>query len=402
MQPAIPHAVEPFVGRIVDVDTHEMLPVQIWEEEFGPASRPIAERYLSRKRPNQPGGLDYPDFKRDAVEIDADTVWKLKGAIAPGAADPRRRLEVMDFTGVSRQLIFPSGLGIPAVSLLELPPEQYLSEYTGKNRRNLGLELLDGLYAWSIRVARISDRLRPVVPVVGETVENLLATTKRLLDSGIHAIHLPSILPPGGKSPAHSDLDPFWKLITDYDATATLHIGSERCGFFKSDEWGNAPVFDGYKLNIEANLNPWYLSAVHLPSQNFLAAMVTGGVFERHPMLRFGCIELGAHWIGPLAALLDMWYANNQQFGAMTVDRLPQKPSEYIKRNVRVSPFDFEKVDDYIEVYGLEDVYCYASDFPHIEGGKDPMGDFAKRLQRLGPKIMEKFFVTNGAHLFPA
>jgi len=54
MQPAIPQAVEPFAGRIVDVDTHEMLPVQIWEEEFGPASRPIAERNLNRKRPNWP------------------------------------------------------------------------------------------------------------------------------------------------------------------------------------------------------------------------------------------------------------------------------------------------------------------------------------------------------------
>jgi predicted TIM-barrel fold metal-dependent hydrolase len=244
--------------------------------------------------------------------------------------------------------------------------------------------------------------VRPVTPVHEDTVEELMATTQRLLDSGIRVILLMSALPPGGKSPAHSDLDPFWRMIAERDAVATLHIGSEGCGFFKSEEWGNAPVFDGYKLNIEANLNPWYMSAVHLPAQNFLAAMVTGGVFERHPNLRFGCIELGAHWIGPMAAMLDMWHANNQQFGSISVERLPRMPSDYIRRNVRVSAFDFEHVDEYIDMYGLDDVYCYASDFPHIEGGKDPMGDFVKRLERLGPAVMEKFFVTNGEFLLPA
>jgi hypothetical protein len=30
------------------------------------------------------------------------------------------------------------------------------------------------------------------------------------------------------------------------------------------------------------------------------------------------------------------------------------------------------------------------------------MRTFADRLQRLGPKIMEKFFVSNGAYLIPA
>jgi hypothetical protein len=30
------------------------------------------------------------------------------------------------------------------------------------------------------------------------------------------------------------------------------------------------------------------------------------------------------------------------------------------------------------------------------------MGFFAKRLARLGPGVMEKFFVTNGAWLMPA
>jgi hypothetical protein len=109
-------------------------------------------------------------------------------------------------------------------------------------------------------------------------------------------------------------------------------------------------------------------------------------------------IDIDTH---EMAATLDMWHGNNQHFGKTQVDRLPLKPSEYIQRNVRVSAFDFEHVDEYIARYGLEDVYCYASDFPHIEGGKDPMGRFVKRLEGLGPEVMEKFFVKNGEYLIP-
>jgi predicted TIM-barrel fold metal-dependent hydrolase len=184
--------------------------------------------------------------------------------------------------------------------------------------------------------------------------------------------------------------------------TLTLHLGSEH-HFFRTYAWGDAPAFEGYKVNVEFNLSPWHLSVVHMPTQNFLGTMITGGVFERHPKLRLGVIEVGGYWIGPMADTLDMWYANSQQFGERAVDRLPKKPSDYIRSNVRVSVFDFEKIDDYLQKYDVaEDVLCYASDFPHIEGGKDPMGDFARRLERFGPRVMEKFFVTNGAYLFPA
>jgi hypothetical protein len=59
-------------------------------------------------------------------------------------------------------------------------------------------------------------------------------------------------------------------------------------------------------------------------------------VFERHPTLRFGAIELGSHWLGPLADNLDMWI--ERVFARRTKDILSLKPSEYLARNVRVTP----------------------------------------------------------------
>jgi predicted TIM-barrel fold metal-dependent hydrolase len=384
----------------MDVDSHEMIPAQLWEQEFGPVTRDLAKGFLSGP-PNHPGGLNYPDYKADTIPITPETVWKVKGPAAPGTTDPRRRLEVMDLTGVSRQFMFPSGIAILASFLFNFPPEYgFMSEFTG-DRKAYGLKLFEANNNWAIRAAKVSDRIRPVVPAYGNTVDELISSTKKLLGSGIRAFWLMSSVLPGGKSPAHADLDPFWKLLTDHDAVAVLHIGSEG-GFLSTERWGDAPAFEGYKVNLEFNLSPWHLSVQHLPAQNFLATVVTGGVFERHPTLRFGCIELGAYWIGPLANNLDMWYGNSQTFGDRAVDRLPRKPSDYIRRNVRTSAFYFENVDRYIEQYGLEDVYCYGSDYPHIEGGKDPMGGFATRLERLGPRVLEKFFVANGEYLLPS
>ena len=72
-----------------------------------------------------------------------------------------------------------------------------------------------------------------------------------------------------------------------------------------------------------------------------------------------------------------------------------------IARNVRVSPFDIEPVGEYVAMYGLEDVYCFASDCPHVEGGKKSVDKFAASLKPLGQRLMEKLFVTNGQFLLP-
>ncbi|MCB2063893.1 MAG: amidohydrolase family protein [Novosphingobium sp.] len=396
---AIPESVKPFAGRIIDADAHEMLPLQVWSEHFGPVTDRLAESFSSHP-PNSPGGLNFPDFPGDERAIDAESVWTMKGSFAPGAVDFNRRLDVMDFTGVDRQLVFPGGVAIMGSFLYNFPVEYgFLQDFEG-DRKAYGRDLIEASNQWAVRTAAISSRLRPIAALMGDTPDEIVANARKLIDQGIRTVWLMSSVPPGGVSPAHSDLDPLWALLAQANVTATLHIGSEG-GFLKTDTWGDAPAFDGFKVGVEFDLSPWRLSIQHLPSQNFLASMITGGVFERHPNLRFGVIELGSFWIGPLAQMLDLWHDNGETFGPNAEVRLRLRPSEYIARNVRVTAFPFEPVDDYIDKFGLEDVYCYASDYPHLEGGKHSMHRFAARLERLGPQVMEKFFVSNGEWLVP-
>jgi predicted TIM-barrel fold metal-dependent hydrolase len=145
-------------------------------------------------------------------------------------------------------------------------------------------------------------------------------------------------------------------------------------------------------------MNPFTACAMFYAPQNFISTLVLGGVFERFPNLRFGAIELGAMWLGPMAAHLDnvMKIFKRRMSGVLSL-----KPSEYVQRNIRVTPYWFENVADYIDHHGLADCYCYSSDFPHPEGGTRPIQDFEERIGRLGQKSAEAFYVTNAEWVLP-
>lgn len=397
-QPAIPQCLTPFAGAIMDADSHEYTPVNLWEEQFGSIVRPFVDAHVDSKMPIR------AFVAADETEINAETVWNTKFAKAPGAFDLNRRLEVMDFTGVHRQLVFPGSIGLYATSFFfraDHFPDMYRS-ITG-DRKGYALKLIKAYNDFCVRIARRSDRLRPVGVALADTVDELYAEAKRIVDAGVRAVWIPSAALPGGVSPAHPALDPLWDLLAAAGAPVLAHVGAD-FEFLKTAEWRNAPAFVGWKAGEEFQMDPWTLSTLHLPVQNFLATMVLGGVFERHPTLRFGACEVTGQWVGPLAQNLDLWHANSRKFSLGDMSgALPIKlrPSDYIRRNVRMSIFDIEPVDTYIDQFAMPEIYCYASDYPHPEGGRDPMGDVSRRLQRFAPDVMRKVFVENGEWLLP-
>lgn len=140
-------------------------------------------------------------------------------------------------------------------------------------------------------------------------------------------------------------------------------------------------------------------ATLNFASENYLAAMILGGVFERHPTLCVGSIETGAQWVGPLAERLDLWAS---QFSARIESTLSMKPSEYVNRQFRAMPFFFENVASYFERYPhLSDVYAFSTDYPHVEGGQHTKSIFSKNLQNCSEALRRKFFRDNGAWLLP-
>jgi predicted TIM-barrel fold metal-dependent hydrolase len=406
----LPRQVAPFAGRIVDVDSHEMMPAQVWIEAFGEVARPMAELIMSLPARNK-NVPNIPDYAGDHAPIGPETVWTTKGAEAPGATDMDRRLEVMDLMGIKSQMLFPTGIGLWGISLFNMPTDMDIVKKIGGD--DIGRtyaqarRMIDAHNEWLLGVVRRTSRIKAIAPIHGETVDELIAGARWAIDNGMAGVMITTGTMPGGVSPAHTDLDPFYAMIAEAKIALHFHI-SGYGRFLSTNKWGDAEAFTGFKSTNEINMDPWWLSAVHLSTQNFIATMVTGGVFDRHPTLYVSSAEYGAHWIGPLAQLLDIWHDNNNSLHEKRYvngppgRKLPMRPSEYIRRNVRVMPFDFEPLGDYLDHYGLDTVYCFASDYPHIEGGSDPMGKFTAQLDRFGPTMFEKFFVTNGEVLFPA
>ena len=81
---------------------------------------------------------------------------------------------------------------------------------------------------------------------------------------------------------------------------------------------------------------------LHHPPETFLACMALDGVFEEFPELRGGCIEQGALWVPTLLQRMDIAQATFQKTEPAL--RLPLKASDYIRRQVKFTPFPTEPV----------------------------------------------------------
>jgi hypothetical protein len=79
------------------------------------------------------------------------------------------------------------------------------------------------------------------------------------------------------------------------------------------------------------------------------------------------------------------------------------RPSEYLARNVRVTPHNMiEPVAQFMTRYPqLSSCYCYSTDYPHLEGGAHVKDRVLEMLSPLGDEVLEKYFATNGAWLLP-
>ena len=78
---------------------------------------------------------------------------------------------------------------------------------------------------------------------------------------------------------------------------------------------------------------------------------------------------------------------------------MSRKPSEQLSEQMGFTAFPFEDVGTLIEHSNAE-LYMFASDYPHIEGGRDPLGSFDGYLAAHSTETHQKFFVENFRRVF--
>src|SRR3974390_196734 len=268
-------------GRVLDTDSHESAPAPRWAEVFGERGRRFAEsahELLDITDKVTPDGVHKitKDFK-DVEKITPEAVWTFKGANAPSATDIRRRESVLDAMGISRALIFP-GMGIFAWV------EAHGGGFSGfplstPERAKGAYDALEAFNDWAIE--HKTDRLR--IPGIlnagkpGTTPEDLVKSAEKFIKAGLKVIHIGTGHPPAGVGPADPALDKFYATLAEANVSLVTHPPA---GWrIMSEECNRAAPGMTFAVNH------------HMGEEQLVGQMALGGVFERHPTLRVGCIE---------------------------------------------------------------------------------------------------------------
>ena len=332
------------------------------------------------------GGRHSPEHVAAQVALGERLIESSKEIQALGAFDAADRSKALDLLGFRRQLVFAThSVAMPFSASSKLDPalrygaarahNRHMADFCGGDSRLLGVA---------------------IVPL--DDPELAMRELDLVLEAGLKAVWVPH-RPCGDRSPGHVDLDPFWARLAESGTPFVLHVGGAPLQLARA--WmnnGRAPTKDW--LGGGENLRTKDIALLHEGPEAFLTMLVLDGVLERHPGLRGACVELGAGWVPELLRRLD-WVVKHWSRNDANLQGLTRTPSRQITDQLAFTPFVFEAVGDLIDQSNAE-LYLFSTDYPHIEGGRNPIGRFEAALGDRGDAVRDKFYAENFLRIFPS
>jgi predicted TIM-barrel fold metal-dependent hydrolase len=307
-----------------------------------------------------------------------DVVKGLKGWNAPGAFDAAERKAALDDLGFNRQLVFST-----------FSASQYLHHEDPNVRYG-------GIRAHNRAMAAFCSRDSRLIAAGQVSLADPARCALEMSEGvrlGCGAFWIPG-MPVGDKSPGHPDFDVVWQTFCDLNVPFLLHVGPNsptKIAAYENNGQPRPRDITGAEGGENLRVRDFMLLSVG--PQQFLTALVFDGVFARFPRLRGGVIELGAGWVPEYLRTLDL----SQKIFKRTdpsVEALPLKASEYIRRAVKFTPFPGEDVGRLIRDAGPE-LFMFSSDYPHPEGTDDPIGRFERTFTGISEEAKAKFYCDN-------
>jgi predicted TIM-barrel fold metal-dependent hydrolase len=368
--------------RMIDADSHLMeWPTFLTEH----ASREVAAR-LPKLVPDVGPWSDpaRTQARERLVELGAELLRKgPKWYDALGSVEPGERAKALDLLGFERQVVYSS---FCAVLFDVADPELRYAGYRAHNR---------AMAAFCGRDPRLSGVGLCDLDGGAES----LAELDFALDAGLGQIWIPARAP-AGKSPGHPSHDPFWARLAERRVPFVMHVGSG--SFSVGSDWlddgVSEPVPTGGRPEVIGSKD---LMVIYQPIERFLSVLVLDGVLERHESLRGGAIEMGAGWVPDMLRRLDhavaIWSKSEPQ-----LRKLQRTPSEQAAAQLRFTPYPFEDVGLLCRESNPR-LYMFSSDYPHAEGGRDPVARFDRALAGHSQEVIAGFYAGNAAEwLAPA
>ncbi len=374
-------------GRVIhDADAHIM-------ELPGFLADHLETRYRDRVGddvlfPRREGFHSHLKDARGGHDFDESRIMLAKNWAALGSSTRHDRPRSIDLLGFSNQLMFTTAL------------LNYSSVLEGGGDPDLTYAVARAHTRHMVEFCSVDRRLLPTgyVPLVD--FARTAKAAKEAIELGAKALMIPSRCP-DNHSPSHIGFDPLWAIAQEAGLPIVFHVGGG--GKLLEDAYFNnglppVPDFHGGDDNFKSI----DYMAIAYPPMKALTALVVDRVLDRFPRLKFGVIEQGASWVPGWMRNMDSahsaFYRNEERLQKMSL-----KPSEFVKRQVRVTPYPHEDAGWIIANAG-DEVCLFSSDYPHVEGGRNPIKRFEASMEAAGISEPQKqrFYCDNFVDLMGA
>ena len=344
----------------------------------------------------QNGGKHTKEHIANQVALGDELIAKSKEIQALGAFDRNDRSTAMDMLGFKKQLVFATHSVVTPFHDLR-GKAKYVEKLVPKITPELRYGATRAHNRAMADFCSQDSRLLGVGVVPLHEPQLAMKELDFAIKMGLQAIWIPHYAS-GERSPGHLELDPFWTKLAREGLPFLLHVGGSPLQLDKSwNNNGKPPSKDwmGGGENVRAK----DMTVMHQGPETFISMMVLDGVFERHPELRGASVELGAGWVPELLERLD-WVVKSWSKVDKNLTEIKRKPSEQLIQQMAFTPYVFENVGNFIDNSNPE-LYLFSSDYPHVEGGKDPIGRFEASLGDRSEEIRNLFYTENFLRIFP-
>jgi len=318
---------------VIDADAHAVEQVSFFVDLFRQFGDAVAVRGDTNLGVMVEGRL-YPTYEGPGAGCPPEHGLTKAEGVDPATAEGI--LANADTDGIDEMVLFPSfGLCVPS---LEDPS-------LGAGVARLYNEWVAGL------CAKGDGRLHAAAVAPIEHGELAVAVMTEAKDLGLVC----TVVPPALKTRNldHPDLDRFYAAAADLDMPLGVH---------------GAPGVHLPKIGVDRFTNYIQVHCISFPFDQMTAmtALISGGVFDRHPRLRVGFLESGAGWLPWFVERLSEHYESR---GDWIPGGWQRRPEEYVQAgNVFITCEPDEKtIPAFIEALGDRCV-MFASDYPHWDG----------------------------------
>jgi predicted TIM-barrel fold metal-dependent hydrolase len=312
-------------------------------------------------------------------KVEAEQIMLRKNFAATGSFLAEDRGRALDLLGFSSQLVFNTF------------HNRRLHDWEHSGDLELAYGAARAHNRAMLEFCSADCRLLPTCYVPLADFDLAAAMAAEAIEAGAAALLVASGCPPG-HSPSHVSLDPVWAQAEEAGLPVVFHVGGTGDLIDRNYFCNGMPVPPDFHGGEENFRSVDYMGIPHPPMQT-LATLIFDGVLERFPKLRFGVIEQGAvwlpSWMRQMESAVDAFGRHEERLRALSL-----RPSEYVRRQVRVTPYPTEDVGWIITQSGQE-VCMFSSDYPHVEGGRKPIERFEASLAEVPEEARRRFWCDN-------